>query len=64
MSRCDYSYNAYLCFYGETHRRPELYDQKESIFDAALSEQFKTEIDIELEEGDQELIESNDAVIS
>lgn len=31
---CDYAFNAYRCFYNETHDRPEIIDNSETTFDS------------------------------
>lgn len=41
---CDYSYNAYYCFYNATHDKPDLIDTSESTFDTVLAEKFKSDL--------------------
>lgn len=47
---CDYSYNAYYCFYNATHDQPDLIDTSESTFDTVLAEKFKSNLALEDDE--------------
>lgn len=40
---CDYAFNAYNCFYNETHSRPNIVDDSESTFNTV------SEADVEAE---------------
>lgn len=54
---CDYSYNAYYCFYNATKDQPELIDTSESTFDTVLAEKFRSNPNFAIEDSDEDWIE-------